>query len=68
MDGPDANLAGQSDEWVIHSRDKKGSDKIVNVGAYEIASSSQYLNDDDDDASLDDPSPDEPPYQAPGET
>lgn len=67
MARPDANLAGQSDEWAIHSRDKKESDKTVNVGASEIASSSQCLDDDDDDAPLDDASPDEPPYEAPGE-
>lgn len=68
MGRPDANLAGQSDERVIHSCDKKASDKAVSVGASEITSSLQSFDDDGDDAPLDDPYPDEPPYQAPGET
>lgn len=66
----DANLAEQSNEGVIHSGDKKESDKAVSGNASEKPPSLQSLDDDGDDgddAPWDDAPPDEPPYQAPGE-
>ena len=67
MARPEAKLAGQSDEQIIYSDDKKEPDKAVSDDASEISPSLQSLDDDTDDAPMDDGSPDEPPYQAPGE-